>query len=247
MANVIFRQEVLFIDIPFRAISRDMLPGAPELRQGKLIVGIDDIDDTGIQPGFTDMAGIRMRELFTFIESVEPGREAPIERGIEAMLRTHRGRGACLIVSDFMTDGDLNAPLNRVFGAGLELFAVQVLSPAELDPPLTSDHRLVDSETDATVDVACYLRLDGKAPWTSDPDATPGFRRVQRSGGNDRPFALGWHGSQLEARFVVVYRSGCFDPVTHLAHGYKTTPKVKDVRVEYEGQGVILSERVDDR
>lgn len=94
-----------------------------------------------------------MREVFAFLESIEAGGSQPLEEGIEMMMRTHRGRGACVLLSDFMTTGNLNGPLNKLYGAGLELFGVQVLSPGEIDPTLNSDLRLVDSESNDTLDV----------------------------------------------------------------------------------------------
>ena len=43
---------------------------------------------------------------------------------------------------------------NLIFNAGLEVFAVQVLAPAEIDPDVTGDVRLVDSETGTALDVS---------------------------------------------------------------------------------------------
>jgi hypothetical protein len=68
--------------------------------------------------------------------------------------------------------------------------------------------------------------------------------RIHRASGDDHPTPLGWQGAILEARFVTIYKAGCLDTVTHRAHAYKTAPRVKDVRIEYEGQGQILCEQV---
>lgn len=94
-----------------------------------------------------------MRDLFRFVESIEAGGDSPLEAGIEAMLKEHRGRGLAIILSDFLTAGDLKRPLNRLFSAGLEVFGVQVLGPTEIDPDVTGDMRFVDSETAHTLDI----------------------------------------------------------------------------------------------
>ena len=52
------------------------------------------------------------------------------------------------------------------------------------------------------------------------------------------------HGALLELRFATRYQPGCVDLATYRAHGWKTTAKVEDVRVEYEGQGRVLAEEI---
>ena len=95
-----------------------------------------------------------MRELFAFLENIETGGAGPVEQGIEAMLKRHRGRGAVVICSDFMTTGDLRRATNMLFSRGLEIFGLQVLGPTEIDPDITGDMRLIDSETDDVLDVS---------------------------------------------------------------------------------------------
>lgn len=94
-----------------------------------------------------------LRALFAAIEGLQAGGAAPVEDAVTAMLRRHRGRGACYVVSDFLTFGDLTRPFNLLHAAGLELMGLQVLSPAEVEPPVTDDLRLVDSETAGALDV----------------------------------------------------------------------------------------------
>ena len=95
-----------------------------------------------------------MRTLFQFIESVEGQGDAPLDRAVELLLRHHQGRGVCLIVSDFLTFGDLKRGFNLLHSAGLEPLGIQILSPLEIEPELTSDLRLVDSETQETLDIS---------------------------------------------------------------------------------------------
>ena len=94
------------------------------------------------------------RALFSFIEQIDAGGDGPVDVGIEAMLREHRGRGCVVVLSDFLTQGDLRRSFNLVYSAGLELFALQVLGPTELEPEVNNDLRLVDSETGLTLDVS---------------------------------------------------------------------------------------------
>ncbi len=94
------------------------------------------------------------RRVFDFLEAVPTGGEFPVELAVDEVLKQHRGRGIAVLLSDFLTFGDLERPLNRLFSAGLETFAVQLLGPVELSPEVAGDLRFVDSETGRTLDVS---------------------------------------------------------------------------------------------
>jgi uncharacterized protein (DUF58 family) len=97
---------------------------------------------------------ISFRRVFDFLEGIPVGGDDPIEQAVDDVLKQHRGRGIAVILSDFLTFGDLDRPLNRLFSAGLEVFAVQLLGPAELNPEVAGDLRFVDSETGGTLDIS---------------------------------------------------------------------------------------------
>src|SRR5207249_3379924 len=84
---------------------------------------------------------VSRRRLFDFLENIEGGGDFPIEQAVEAVLRRHRGRGIAILLSDFLTFGDLERPLNMLYSAGLEVFAVQLLAPGEINPALAGDIR----------------------------------------------------------------------------------------------------------
>ena len=111
----------------------------------------------GAEGGAARLGGLAgracMGALFRFIEGIAPGGDAPVEVAIEDALRRHSGRGAALVVSDLLTFGDLSRAMNLLFGSGLEILALQVLAPEEIDPELEGDSRLVDSESGTRLDV----------------------------------------------------------------------------------------------
>lgn len=102
-----------------------------------------------------------MNPLFEFLEQLEGGGDFPIDQAVETVLKQHRGRGIAVVLSDFLTMGNLQRPFNLLFSAGLEVFAVQILSPIELDPELAGDLRFIDSETQQTLDVSSAGELLG--------------------------------------------------------------------------------------
>ena len=95
-----------------------------------------------------------MGKLFAFLEKITSGGDAPVERGIEAFLREHSGRGLVVVLSDFLTTGDLRRAFNQLHSAGLEIFAVQILGPSELAPEIAGDLRFVDCETRGHLDIS---------------------------------------------------------------------------------------------
>lgn len=97
---------------------------------------------------------------------------------------------------------------------------------------------------DVLVDVACFVRADGRAAWTMDPETTPDLWRFEQPADSATEHRLGSQASRLEIRFHTIYRPGVFDPVAFTQHGWKTSARVEDVRLEYDGQRRIVDERV---
>jgi uncharacterized protein (DUF58 family) len=96
-----------------------------------------------------------LRRAFAVLEQLETASGTiPIEAAIETMLARHRGRGVCILLSDLLTDGDLKRSLGRLASQGLEPALIQILAPAEIDPDIVGDVRLVDCESAGTLDVS---------------------------------------------------------------------------------------------
>jgi len=104
---------------------------------------------------------VSMPRLFEFLEGIESGGDYPIDEAVEQVLRRHTGRGVAILLSDFFTFGALERPLNLLFSAGLEVFGVQILAPAEIEPELAGDLRFVDCENGSTLDVSSAGELLG--------------------------------------------------------------------------------------
>jgi len=104
---------------------------------------------------------VSLKRFFQFLEQTETGGDVSIEQSVETVLKQHSGKGVVIVVSDFLTFGDVTRAFNLLHGAGLEIYALQILGPTELDPELTGDLRFVDSETDQTLDVSSIGELLG--------------------------------------------------------------------------------------
>ncbi len=71
------------------------------------------------------------------------------------------GRGIAVVLSDFLTFGDVVRPFNQLNAAGLEIYGIQILAPIEINPELTGDLRIVDSENEQTLDISSAGELLG--------------------------------------------------------------------------------------
>jgi uncharacterized protein (DUF58 family) len=70
-----------------------------------------------------------------------------------------RRPGLGIVLSDFLSDSDWRAGLRALRGSGLEVSAVQVLAPDELEPQLRGDWALRDVETGSEAEVTISPRV----------------------------------------------------------------------------------------
>ncbi|MCA8964610.1 MAG: hypothetical protein KDC48_06980, partial [Planctomycetes bacterium] len=97
---------------------------------------------------------------------------------------------------------------------------------------------------DPRVDVVCVVRTDPRVPWETEPGTVPGLYAFRVGSGDDSWQRIAAQSARLEMRFYATYEAGAIDLATFTAHAWKTTAKVDDVRVDYEGQSRILDEQV---
>lgn len=102
-----------------------------------------------------------VRRFLSFLEGLTAGGEFPVDQAIEDVLQRRRGKGVVVVISDFLTFGDVSRAFNLLHGSGLEIFAIQILGPSERNPELTGDFRFVDSESGSTLDISSVGELLG--------------------------------------------------------------------------------------
>lgn len=102
----------------------------------------------GIGPNhIRDLRGRRRtHDLARFICSIEPSGSFSFIESAERIVMSRRGKGVMLVFSDYFFKEGFEQGLRMLVGRGYDVFVVQVLSPQEIDPPLTGDLRLKDVE-----------------------------------------------------------------------------------------------------
>jgi len=94
------------------------------------------------------------RKLFAFLEQIEASGETHLEQDCRRYFLRHRAKGVAVLFSDFFDEAGAAGALRRLQQSGSERYAVHVLAPEEMDPPLNGDLKLVDAETQAFTEVS---------------------------------------------------------------------------------------------
>jgi hypothetical protein len=93
-------------------------------------------------------------------------------------------------------------------------------------------------------ELAVLERTNPDTPWDAAPSDTNGLRVLTSGKLDGDGNSMGVQSDRAEWRVFVRYRPGAFDPLTGLAHGWKTTPRLELFGVQYMGPNRTLA-RVD--
>jgi uncharacterized protein (DUF58 family) len=97
--------------------------------------------------------------LFDFLSKIEPDGDTDLLSAARRFVIRNRRPGIVLLVSDFLDPAGFEAPLKTLAANRMDVFAVHVLAREEIEPVLTGDFQLVDSETGEKLDVTASRRL----------------------------------------------------------------------------------------
>ena len=92
----------------------------------------------------------RMAELLLSARANGPSN---FDKACRDLVNARLGTGIMIVISDFWFKEGFETGLRRLVSRNYDLYAVQVLSPQEVDPPLTGDLKLVDLEDGDTAEV----------------------------------------------------------------------------------------------
>lgn len=137
--------------------------GDKGLREGeKPEVGPDgkDLPPQGLVSAIRDLRGKRrLQDLASYILSIEPAGQTRFTDACKRIAITRRGKGVMIVLSDFFIKEGYEAGLRLLKGQGYDVYAIQVLSPQEMEPTIGGDLRLKDIEDGDTAEVTITAPL----------------------------------------------------------------------------------------
>lgn len=141
--------------------------------------------------------------LFQFLQALsekEPSQnDPPLAVSLKNYASTLSNPGPLLIFTDLFDEG-WQPILNRLAGRGFEVSIIHILAPDEIDPALSGDLRLIDSETGAGVEI------------TADYESLERYRQVLRS------WQAGWQ-NFCQARSIHYVTLSTSKPVEEVLFG----------------------------
>lgn len=110
-----------------------------------------------------EMVGVRGRRLIhqvlNFLTDAEPQGAGNMTAACRKFAIRHPQRGVVLLLSDFMDKGGYEEGMRYLIGRKYDLYAIQLLSPQEIEPDLAGDLSLLDVEDDDIAEVTISRAL----------------------------------------------------------------------------------------
>lgn len=114
----------------------------------------------GLQYELTGVRGRRlMFKVVDFLSRVDYDGPSNLTAACKQFAIRHPQQGIVLVLSDFFEKGGYEEGLRFLLARRYDLYAVQVLSPEEIDPMLAGDLRLTDVEDDDVAEVTISRAL----------------------------------------------------------------------------------------
>lgn len=124
--------------------------------------GDDAPQETGVVSSLRDLRGRRrLQELVAYLCTLEPAGTTRFADACKRIAITRRGKGIMIVLSDFFYKEGYETGLRLLKGHGYDVFAIQVLSPQEMEPQgvIGGDLRLKDVEDGDTAEVTISAPL----------------------------------------------------------------------------------------
>jgi uncharacterized protein (DUF58 family) len=101
----------------------------------------------------------RVAHMLDFLVKLEPAGAGNLAEACRQFALSHRQKGVCVVLSDFFDKGGYQNGLRYISGGKYDLFAIQILSPQEIEPELQGDLKLRDLEDGDLAEVSITQAL----------------------------------------------------------------------------------------
>jgi uncharacterized protein (DUF58 family) len=96
----------------------------------------------------------RVPRMLDFLAKLQTAGPADLTAMVRRFTVTARLRGVVILISDFLDKSPVQESLKHLVSGRYDLYAIQLLSPQELEPTLTGDLKLTDSEDNSFAEVS---------------------------------------------------------------------------------------------
>ncbi len=97
--------------------------------------------------------------LFDFLGRIDADGATHLEESGRSYLSRNKSKGVAVMLSDFFDEAGFEGVLRRLQQSRSDVYAVQILAPEEVNPKLTGDLKLVDSETGNFAEISASRAL----------------------------------------------------------------------------------------
>jgi uncharacterized protein (DUF58 family) len=91
--------------------------------------------------------------LLDFLGKIEPAGPGDLARSLKSFSLRSSGKGIVVLLSDFMDKAGYETALRYLIARQLDVYVIQVLSQAEIEPDLTGDLKLLDVEDEDVAEI----------------------------------------------------------------------------------------------
>lgn len=152
------------------------------------LVGLDRLTVTSIcstekNNGFRPIRGKRQAfTLFTYLENLQPTGEGSLLESLTKFRSTTPQAGPLVLISDLF-DPQWKQALSMLASGKYEITLLHTLSPEELNPEFSGDLKLLDSESDADIEITADFDLlqrykENLENWQTEIDQFCGKRGI---------------------------------------------------------------------
>ena len=92
--------------------------------------------------------------MLKHLEEIKGGEQVSLAEGMKNFCIRNSGRGIVVLISDLMDKSGYEAALRYLLARDLDVYVIQVLSAAEIDPDVSGDLRLIDCEDSDVAEVS---------------------------------------------------------------------------------------------
>lgn len=106
-----------------------------------------DAFSSQLDDGLSGLRGrSQMWRVVNYLDNLSASGTSDLAAAAKSFATRHRGKGVVIVISDFLDKRGYDVALRYLLARDLDIYAIHVLSQEELEPELTGDLRLVDSE-----------------------------------------------------------------------------------------------------